>query len=208
MEKPLDFPHQTLLHQHSSPSFVNQVLLGSHSPFEELELVPDSINLPISTEYTLLRNLKVLKLCGIKFETDFCRTVWLTFPLLTKFESKNCAWFFQASYVYVSAPLLETIFIQHDIDMPYYYYDKNYPRSRINFCCSASKLKEFSYCSFLPQEVSLPSLCHASAKIILHEICESYDMRDFKVFELLSLFGNAKVYQIRVSSGKCSVYPF
>ena len=123
--------------------------------------------------------------------TDFCSNVLLTFPLLTKFESKICAWFVHASSVYVNTPQLQTISIEHDIDMPYYY--KNPPTSRINFYCSALNLKEFSYCSFLPQEVSVPSPCHTSAKIIVHE-SQSYVsyMTDFKVFELLSQFSHAK----------------
>jgi len=112
------------LHQDSSPSFVrfvNQVLLGSHSLFKELELVTNSVNVPIFTDYTSFRNLKVLKLCGINFKTDFRSNVFLTFPLLTKFESKICTWFVHASVFYVHTPQLQTISIQHDIDMPYYY---------------------------------------------------------------------------------------
>jgi hypothetical protein len=158
------------IHTHSSPNFVrsvNQVLLGSHFLFKELELLTNSVNVLIFTNYTPFRNLNVLKLCGINFTNDFRSNFLLTFPLLTKFESKICAWFVHASVFYVYTPLLQTISIQHDIDMPYYY--KNPPRSHINFCCSALHLKEFSYCSFLPQEVSVTSPCHTSAKIIVHE---------------------------------------
>lgn len=106
------------VHQHSSPSFVkfvNQVLTQSNSIYKKLELVTNSVNAPISTNCTHFKNLTVLKLCGINFKTDNDRKVWLTFPLLTKFESKNCAWFFQASYVWIYAPKLQTISIQHDI---------------------------------------------------------------------------------------------
>jgi len=189
------------LHQDSSPSFVkvvNQVLIRSNSIYKELELVANSINVPISTDYTSFKKLTVLKLCGINFETDNDRKIWLTFPLLTKFESKNCAWFFQASYVCIDAPQLQTISIQHDIDMPYHYYYYTCPRSGISFPRS-KHLKEFSYCSFIQREVYLPSPCHASAKIILHEIPESYNMRsyymrhfDVFIFTLLSQFSHAK----------------
>ena len=188
------------LHQDSSPSFVkvvNQVLIRSNSIYKELELVANSINVPISTDYTSFKKLTVLKLCGINFETDNDRKIWLTFPLLTKFESKNCAWFFQASYVCIDAPQLQTISIQHDIDMPYHYYF-TCPRSGINYPCS-KHLKEINYCSFIRREVYLPSPCHASAKIILHEIPESYNMRNYNMrhfdvftFRLLSKFRCAK----------------
>lgn len=82
-----------------------------------------------------------------------------------------------------------------NMTLPYHYYYNTCPRS-INFSCS-KHLKEFSYCSFIPREVSLPSPCHASAKIILHEIRESYNTRTYNMidvltFILLSKFSCAK----------------
>jgi len=191
MEKPLDFDH----HHYSSPNFVrfiNRILLGSDSLFEELEVLTRSIslvNVPTSIECISFRNLKLLKLSGIFFKTDLFHTIHLRFPLLTKFVSKNCYWFVQAPPIIVHAPLLQTISIQNDFDD----FDAYYSSSIIFY--SLLHLNEFIYCGYLLEDISLPSPCHASAKISLHGISQS----DTSVFKFLRQFDRAKSIKFKAS---------
>jgi hypothetical protein len=102
---------------------------------KELEILTHSISLcdvPTPVKSIRFENLKLLKLCGINFKNDSPKSphsILLSFPLLAKFEAKNCAWFRKESAVFVIAPLLQSIFIQHDVRMPY-----EHSFSCISFC--------------------------------------------------------------------------
>jgi len=167
---------------------------------EEFELLTISVSLanaPSPTKSIRFQNLKLLKLCGFSFNTHSPKSpnysqLQLSFPLLTKFETKNCAWFVDTTMVYINAPLLESISIEHDVDVPY-----NIVNSSI-FFSSCLHLNEFSYCGCdIPQIILTRSPCHASAKIILHE--DQCYMLNEEVFSLLRNFSHAKFIKLEVS---------
>ena len=222
-----------ILQIHSSFQISFSVLAASHSLFnnflllEELELLTDSISfinvpmydeelkllqnsvnsvdVPAPNKYILFRNLKILNLCGINFNTDSPkspRNINLELPLLTKFEAKNCAWFVDTSLVMIYAPLLESISIEHSIGVPC-------KRDKSFICFPDSEdLKEFSFCGFdISQNIIIKSPCHASAKINLYESQHyvSY-MSDFHAAALLSQFSHSK--SIKFESSKVSILFF
>jgi hypothetical protein len=167
---------------------------------EEFELLTNSVSLanaPSPTKSIRFQNLKLLKLCGISFNTHSPKSpnyiqLKLSFPLLKKFETKNCAWFVDATWVSIDAPLLESISIEHDVDVPY-----NIINPSI-FFSSCLYQNEFSYCGYdIPLIILTRSPCHTSAKIILHE-GQGY-MVDFEVFSLLRNFSHAKSIKFEVS---------
>jgi hypothetical protein len=166
---------------------------------EESELLHNSISLHNAPALSIpFRKLRVLKLRGINFITDTPTTprcIHLRFPLLTKFEAKNCSWFVEETVVFVIAPLLQSISIKHYVGVPY-----KYVRSFIYFT-SSLHLNKFSYRgSDIPQSILITSPCQASAKIILHENknYESY-MSDSSAFSLLRQFSHAKSIKFEVS---------
>lgn len=186
-----------------SISFINVPMYD-----EELKLLRNSFNsvdVPAPSKYIVFRNLKILNLCGINFNTDSpksWRNVHLEFPLLTKFEAKNCAWFVDTSLVMIYAPLLESISIEHSVGVPC-------KRDKSFICFPDSEdLKEFSFCGFdISQNIIIKSPCHASAKINLYESQHfvSY-MSDFHAAALLGEFSHSK--SIKFESSKVSILFF
>jgi hypothetical protein len=83
-----------------------------HMTIKESEFLTHLVSLydvPTPAKSIRFENLKLLKLCGINFKNDspnYPRSILLSFPLLTKFEAKNCAWFRKESAVFIIAPLL------------------------------------------------------------------------------------------------------
>jgi len=180
----------------ASSTSLNNVCIS----IEELKLLPNSIyvgNVPAKSIH--FENLKLLKVIQINFKTDSeksPRFINLRFPFLTKFEAINCAWFVDASYVIINAPLLQSISIQHD-----FHVDDRDIRSFIIFS-SCLHLKELSYRgSDIPQSIFIMPPCHASAKIILYK-SEYYTsfLSDFSVFYLLKQFSIAKSIKFEVSA--------
>jgi len=173
---------------------------------EELESLTNSIslyNVPTPAKSICFKNLKFLKLCGIKFENDSPkspRSILLSFPLLTKFETKNCLWFDKEPAIFIIAPLLETISIQHDLYVPHD--DSNLI---ITFCDSLH-LNNITYCGHgydgygIPQDILIQSSCPASPKILFPV---GNFMLDCFVFSIFSLFSHAKF--IRFEASKVSV---
>jgi len=173
---------------------------------EELKLLQNSVNsvdVPAPHKYILFGNLKILKLCGINFNTaspKSPRNIHLDFPLLTKFEAKNCAWFVDTSLVMINAPLLETISIEHSCGVPY-------KRDKSFICFPESEdLKEFSFCGYdISQNILMKIPCHASAKINLYESQRYFSyMLDFHAAALLRQFSHSK--SIKFESSKVSVH--
>jgi len=164
---------------------------------KEFEILTHSISLydvPTSAKSISFENLKLLKLYGIEFKNDSPKSphsILLRFPLLTKIEAENCTWFRKESAVFIIAPLLQSIFIKHNILMCY---EDNF--SCISFCDSLH-LKEITYLGVLtPQDILIRSSCHASPKFVLHV---GDCMIDYNVFKILNQFSHAKSIQFEAS---------
>lgn len=113
-------------------------------------------------------------------------------PFCPLIEVKNSSWFVDAHCVFVFAPLLQIISIQHEVDVRL-----KHLRSFIIFNNSLC-LNEFSYCgNHVPQTIILPFTCDASAKIILHE--GRNHMSPFEPFHLLKQFSHARSIKFEVS---------
>jgi hypothetical protein len=118
---------------------------------------------PTSAGYFSFGNLIVIKLCGIIFTID--ESLVIRFPVLKKFETKNCCWL-SAHDVTIEAPLLESVLIEQDWKSVLHE-----PCScKIKF--SASCIKEFTYrgCSGISQPIVLSNSSaarNASVNIIL-----------------------------------------
>ena len=148
----------------------------------------------VPSNIVCLVRLKLLKLCGIKFTLDsscYSKDLSLNFPVLQKFEAKNCTWL-GAKRVTFKVPLLESVFIEQEAESI---------SSEPNVCpinISASHLTEFTYCGYgyISQHITLidpPSAHNASANIILRQ-CEKdkVSQTGLRAFLLLKQFSQLK----------------
>ncbi|WJX72582.1 hypothetical protein P8452_56448 [Trifolium repens] len=119
---------------------------------------------PTSAGYFSFGNLIVIKLCGIIFTID--ESLVIRFPVLKKFDTKNCSWLNAHYDVTIDAPLLESVLIEQDRNSVF----RNPHSCKIKF--SASCIKEFTYrgCGGISQPIVLSNSSaarNASVNIIL-----------------------------------------
>jgi hypothetical protein len=157
---------------------------------------------PTSAGYFSFGNLIVIKLCGIIFTID--ESLVIRFPVLKKFETKNCCWL-SAHDVTIEAPLLESVLIEQDWKSVLHE-----PCScKIKF--SASCIKEFTYCGYgcmsQPIVLSNSSATHnASANIYWCNTGSSYFGKTRPcVFLLLKQFSQVKCLKFHAAMVRLNI---